>query len=284
MTPRARRIALPTGLTYHLLEWGAGEHTLVLVHGFLDSAWGWTEVAERLAGRFRVIAVDLRGHGDSDWLGAGGYYHFFDYVADLAAVIDRVGGDLVSVAGHSMGGTIVGYWAGTRPSRPARVVLLEGLGIPEPGGDLPTRTRGWIDTWTTTARTPKVMASIDDAAARLRRHDPRLTEARARALATHGTRAVDGGVTWKHDPLHLTQGPYPFRLDAAASYWRAVTAPVLYLDGGASSLRLAEDELARRLACFADVRRQTIADAGHMLMRHAPEAVADAIAAHCALA
>jgi len=283
VTPRSRRIALPTGLTYHLLEWGAGDHTLVLVHGFLDLAWGWAEVAARLAERFRVIAVDLRGHGDSDWIGAGGYYHFFDYVADLDAVIERVGGDQVSVAGHSMGGTIVSYWAGTRPSRPTRVALLEGLGIPEGGADLPARTRGWIDTWTTTARTPKVMASIDAAAARLRRHDPRLTEARARELATRGTRALGDGVAWKHDPLHLTQGPYPFRLDAATSYWRAVTAPVLYLDGGASTLRLPEEELARRLACFADVRRQTIPDAGHMLMRHAPAAVADALAAHCAI-
>jgi len=55
---------------------------------------------------------------------------------------------------------------------------------------------------------------------------------------------------------------------------------VLYLDGGASTLRLPEEELARRLACFADVRRHTVPDAGHMLMRHAPEAVADALAAH----
>ncbi|MBK9032886.1 MAG: alpha/beta hydrolase [Myxococcales bacterium] len=278
--PRRRRIALPTGLTYHLLEWGAGDHTLVLVHGFLDLAWGWAEVAARLAERYHVVAVDLRGHGDSDWIGAGGYYHFFDYVADLDQVVERVGRDTVSIAGHSMGGTIVAYWAGTRPSRPHRVALLEGLGPPEGGADLPARTRGWIDTWTTTERVPKVLASVDDAAARLRRHDPLLTAARALELAGHGTRAVDGGVSWKHDPLHLTQGPYPFRVDAAASYWRAVTAPVLYLDGAESRLRLPEPELARRLACFADARRVTVPGAGHMLMRHAPTAVADALAAH----
>ena len=124
------------------------------------------------------------------------------------------------------------------------------------------------------------MASLDDAAARLRRHDPLLTAARAAELAAHGTRPVAGGGAWKHDPLHLTQGPYPFRVDAAASFWRAVTAPVLYLDGAASRLRLPEPELARRLACFADARRITVPDAGHMLMRHAPAAVADAIAAH----
>lgn len=281
MTPRDRRLALPTGLVCHLLEWGAGDHTVVLVHGFLDLAWGWAGVAERLAERYRVIAVDLRGHGDSDWIGPGGYYHFFDYVADLDAVIARVADDAVSVVGHSMGGTVTAYWAGTRPSRPHRVALLEGLGPPDAdGADLPARARGWIDTWSTTARAPRVMASIADAAARLRRHDPRLGEAAATALAAHGTRAVDGGVAWKHDPLHLTQGPYPFRVDAAAQFWRAVTAPVLYLDGGASNLRLPEPELARRLACFPRARRATIADAGHMLMRHAPAAVAAALIEH----
>jgi hypothetical protein len=95
-----------------------------------------------------------------------------------------------------------------------------------------------------------VLASIDDAAARLCRHDPLLDRARARTLAERGTRAVDGGVAWKHDPLHLTQGPYPFRLDAAASYWRAATAPVLYLDGDRSLLRLPDAELERRLGLF----------------------------------
>ncbi len=280
MEPRSRRLALATGLNVHLLEWGSGDHTVVLVHGFLDLAWGWAEVAATLAERYHVIAIDQRGHGDSDWIGAGGYYHFFDYVADLDQVIERVGRDTVSVCGHSMGGTVVAYWAGTRPSRPHRVALLEGLGPPEAGADLAARTRGWIDTWTSTSRTPKVLPSIDDAAARLCRHDPLLDRARARTLAERGTRAVDGGVAWKHDPLHLTQGPYPFRLDAAASYWRAATAPVLYLDGDRSMLRLPDPELDRRLALFPQARRQTIAGAGHMLMRHAPEEVATAITTH----
>jgi pimeloyl-ACP methyl ester carboxylesterase len=282
VTPRSRRVALPTGLTYHLLEWGGGDHTVILIHGFLDLAWGWAEVAERLASRYHVVAVDLRGHGDSDWIGPGGYYHFFDYVADLDAVVARVGRDRVSIAGHSMGGAVVAYWAGVRPTRPHRVALLEGLGPPDASGaELPARTRGWIDAWGKVDRTPKVMADLDAAAARLRRHDALLTAARARALAEHGTREVAGGVVWKHDPLHATAGPYPFRVDAAAQFWRAVTAPVLYLDGDASTLRLPEPELVARLAHFAYVRRITVRGAGHMLMRHAPAEVADALADHC---
>ena len=285
IAPRSRRIALPTGLTYHLLEWGAEaahEHTVVLVHGFLDLAWGWADVAERLAARFHVVAPDLRGHGDSDWIGAGGYYHFFDYVADLDHVVARLGRASVSVVGHSMGGSVAGYWAGTRPSKIHRLALLEGLGPPESGPDLPGRTRGWIDTWTANApRAQRVMPGLASAAARLRKHDARLDADASLRLAEHGTRPTrGGGVVWKHDPLHLTQGPYPYRVESARTFWQQVTAPVLYLAGAQSMMRLPDAEIDRRLAGFPSARRAVIDDAGHMLQRNAPEAVAAALTDH----
>ena len=109
--PTSRMVPLGTGLRYHVLEWGVDDvslqHTVVLLHGFLDMAWGWMRtVRARLAGRFHVIAPDLRGHGDSDRVGAGGYYHFIDYLADLHELIDKLGRTKVSLVGHSMGGSI----------------------------------------------------------------------------------------------------------------------------------------------------------------------------------
>src|SRR5262249_1417104 len=90
--PHESFVPLRTGLRYHLLEWGAehaaSAHTVLLVHGFLDFAWGWNDVATRLAAAgLHVVAPDMRGHGDSERVGAGGYYHFMDYVADLAEVV-----------------------------------------------------------------------------------------------------------------------------------------------------------------------------------------------------
>ena len=67
---QSRKLALATGLTYHVLEWdGPGDLTFVLVHGFADHSYMWNDVAERLAPHGHVIAPDLRGHGDSDWIG-----------------------------------------------------------------------------------------------------------------------------------------------------------------------------------------------------------------------
>jgi len=275
---RSRRIGLATGLTYHALEW---EHdsttTFVLVHGFLDNAYGWHHVGDVLGQAAHVIAVDLRGHGDSDWIGPGGYYHFLDYVADLDEVIARLARERVIVVGHSMGGGVTSYWAGTRPTRPAAIALLEGLGPPDQTEvDLGVRSGMWIDAWRTARTTFKPMASIDVAAARLRKHDPLLGEELARELATAGTRMhVDGtGLVWKHDPLHLTMGPYPFRRDAAAQYWRRITCPVLVVDGARSTLNLPLAERASRRAELANVRYEVLPNSGHMMARHEPVALA----------
>ncbi len=229
-----------------------------------------------------MIAPDLRGHGDSQWIGAGGYYHFFDYVADLDEVIRQCARSRVVLVGHSMGGSVASYYAGTRPDKVAALVLLEGLGPPDQSGsDGPTRTAMWIDAWRTTQpkrSAIKAMPSIDEAVRRLRRHDGFLSEAQARELAEHGTRTVDGGVAWKLDPLHRSMGPYAYRLELAKRYWERVTCPVLCLDGAQSKLNLGEDERAARRATFANVRHRVIDDAGHALQRHQPAAVAAAIA------
>lgn len=282
-------VALATGLTYAVRRWGATVSPappIVLVHGFLDLAATWNVVAPRLASALpdrTIIAPDLRGHGDSDRVGVGGYYHFFDYVADLDALLDALALPVVDLVGHSMGGMVCGYYAGTRPERVRRLALLEGMGPPEPprdGDALPTRTRAWLDGWRRARTSPdKALASLDDAMARLRKHDPLLTDEAARAYAMVATRTMaDGTLAWKHDPLHLTLGPVPFRRDHAEPFWRAITAPVLLVDGARSTVRLTDDDAATRRACLRDVTRQVLADAGHMMMRHQPTALADALA------
>lgn len=277
MTATSRRLTLATGLDYHVLEWdGPGDRTFVLVHGFSDNAYGWTPVAERLAAHGHVIAPDLRGHGDSAWIGAGGYYHFMDYVADLDDLIARTARLQLVLVGHSMGGSACGYYAGTRPERLAALALIEGLGPPDMSAyDGPTRTAMWIDAWKKGRGAPKPMASLDDAVARLQKRDHLLDAARARDLAAHGTRAVEGGYAWKHDPLHMTFGPYAYRLETAIKYWQRVTCPVLIVDGDESRLNLPIAEREARRAHFAHHRHVTVPGAGHAVQRHQPAALAE---------
>ncbi|MCS6915352.1 MAG: alpha/beta hydrolase [Myxococcales bacterium] len=282
--PTSHRLLLSTGLRYHMLEWpGASPAapTVMLLHGFLDFAWTWEAVVEQgLAGPMRVLAPDLRGHGDSDPVGAGGYYHFLDYLADLHDLVDWAGqgsgGAPLCLVGHSMGGSIAAYYAGVFPQRVHRLVLLEGLGPPEDVQEVPDRVAVWIAAWRRArASSQKGYPDVEAAAARLRAHDPLLGEDLARRLAQRGTRpGPDGQIRFKHDPLHLTPGPLPFRTAMAETFWRRISCPVLIVDGEVSSFRHPPEEAARRRGFFANSKYAVLAGAGHMMQRHQPAALA----------
>ena len=115
----------------------------------------------------------MRGHGDSDWVGPGGYYHFLDYLADLHELVGQVGRARVSLVGHSMGGSVAAYYAGAFPERVHKLALLEGLGPPESKDAMPARVATWLGAWKKVReKSPKSYATVEEAAARIAEHDP----------------------------------------------------------------------------------------------------------------
>jgi pimeloyl-ACP methyl ester carboxylesterase len=277
--PSSRKLQLPTRLAYHVLEWGdvSAGHTVLLLHGFLDFAWTWEPtVAAGLGEGLHIVAPDLRGHGDSDWIGPGGYYHFPDYLADVHELIGLIAPHKLSIVGHSMGGSVAAYYAGSFPERVHRLALLEGLGPPEMVSTGPERVTRWIAAWKEAReRPPRSFASLDEAVERMRRFDPRLSLELARFLAEKGTApALAGRLRFKHDPLHATPGPYGYSTELAQQYWRNIRCPTLVVDAAESELRLAPEEEARRRSFIAHAEHVTLADAGHMMQRHQPAQLA----------
>ena len=251
-------------LRHHLLEWGDGDRVVLLLHGFLEHAHVWELIGPRLAAAgWHVYALDWRGHGDSAWVGAGGYYHFADYVADLDGIVRGLGGRAALVA-HSMGGNAAVLYAGTAPSRVTRLVSIEGLGPADCGVDeAPERYAHWIADLERTAVRPRATFTLAAALERLRERYPRMSQPALALLAEHGTRAEGTGRAWKFDPLHQTRSPQPFYVAQARAFWARVACPVLYVEGDESFLRLPDDALAARLSALRATRAVIRGSAHH---------------------
>lgn len=274
------------GLEHEVLDWGpAGpEPPIVIAHGFLDHAWSFAALAERLAraGR-RVFAFSWRGHGQTDWIGPGGYYHFPDYILDLAELLprllERASARRCDLVGHSMGGTASAMFAGTRPAVLRSLVLCEGLGPPAaPPEAYADRLAAFLASVARVrASAPRPMRDLDEAIARLRARHEDLDEASARLLAERGTRPVPGGLLWRFDPLHRTSAPVPFSREAFLALLRRIEVPVLVVSG---SRGFRTEDHAERVAAIRDVREVVLEGAGHMMHWSAPDALARAILDH----
>jgi len=271
------------GLLHHVIRWepagtgAAPAATILCAHGFLDVGFSFRQVAERLVAKgHRVIAFDWRGHGESEWVGAGGYYHFMDYVADLADLVRQLVPGPLHLVGHSMGGTAAALFAGSFPERVEKLILLEGLG-PEEGKPvpLPVRAAKWVDSVRMVReRAPRVMATLEEALGRMRIQNPSLSDELGLELAGHSTAPVDGGFRWSFDPIHQTRGPYPFRTENFIEFLRAIRAPTLLVDG--SEGYRAADQADRR-AALPHAKLLELPEVGHMMHWFAPDQVAAAI-------
>ncbi len=272
------------GLAHHVVTWDgrraarAGGATFVLCHGFLDLAWSWDRVARHLAGAgHRVVAFDWRGHGTSEWIGPGAYYHFPDYVRDLDALLPQIADEPPHLVGHSMGGTACSLFAATRPGAIRTLTLIEGIGPPEHPPELtPDRFGAWLRTIAEArARGPRRMAGLEDALARMRVQNPTLDDAFGLFLARKATRTTeDGALVWTFDPLHRTTSPVPFQLAAYLAFLERIECSVL-LVGGESGFRVpGEKERASKIRDHAWVELDSV---GHMIHWQAPERLAEAL-------
>ena len=227
------------GLKLHYVEWcNPGAPHLLLVHGQMDHCRNWDWVAQSLRHQFHIIAVDLRGHGDSEWAGANSY-SVIEHVYDLRQLINRLGLEALTIIGHSLGGAISLKYAGIYPEKMKRVVAIEGAG-PSPdvlkqqqtiGAD--QRFRDWAETLNRLAeKKERSYATQEEAVTRMQQANRHLSVERARHLAIHGSRrGEDGRYRWKFDPKLRAYHPFDMTAQDTRQLWRKIDCPVMLIRG-----------------------------------------------------
>ena len=255
---------------------------VVLLHGWLDQSGSFDPLAERLAARgLRAIALDLRGHGDSSWAGAGAYYHLVEYLGDLDGALAALGllapgAPPVRLVGHSLGATLALLYCAARPGRLLHATLLDGIPLQVSAAEVPHRMADWLDDLQK-PRTRKTVASREEAAERLRAKGAGLRLEASLHLARGGVSpdpAQGGALAWKWDPWLRGHSPLPVTEALLGPLYAQITTPLLLLRAGTTWLPEEADLRALLTEVKGPLTVQTVPGTSHHLHLEEPGEVA----------
>ena len=254
------RFVTVNGLRIHYLESGtADKQPLIMLHGIGRVAHTFDHIAGRFNKNYHVMAVDMRGHGDSDWDPQGAYL-VEDYVQDIEGLAQQLRLQNIVIWGNSTGGRVAQVFAGLHPELVA-AVIAEDVG--------PERPREIADGVTSRIKQEdeKGWASEDELFAELQSGNSRTSGEILRAYAHYGSkRRADGRIIWKRDPK-IGNGFVPTEL---WRFVREIKSPIIYILGGMSTIVPAETQEQLRKT-LPQVQIVTMPGLGHYPSEERPE-------------
>ena len=251
------------GARQHVLDWGGdGRTPLLLLHGFTGHAHAWDTLSIALQPHFRVLALDARGHGDSDPADVYNAVAAFD---DLAGVVDQLGLVPLVLVGLSMGGRSGMYFTSRRPDAVRKLVIVDIGPEISPRATAPSSGPPEPETW----------ESVEQAAQHLYRGNPYPGIHYYRWVVTESLRQrPDGALVWKWHPSVKERRTQP-----DVDWWallRTITPPTLVLRGAESHV-LERDVAERMVKELPRGKFVEIPRAVHTLHEDNPEAVLAAL-------
>ena len=246
----------------HYADWGGEDlPPMALLHGMRDSARSWDVFASSMSSEYRVLALDSRGHGDSDWAGSG-EYTFRDHVSDVGTLFDALKLDDAILVGHSAGGRYAWAYAVENPDRVRALVVVDI----DPDPQNPQTARDFADI----AEEPDSWDTLEELVERLRERQIYTGEVALRAQAEAVSKLTDEGkYVWKADIRIVTEYERP----DLWNYWRRIECPVLLVRGRQSRLLTHETAVRMRESLPASqVRLAELEGGGHWFYQDFPGA------------
>lgn len=256
-------------LSFHYLDWGnAKAQPMLLLHGGGQTAHSWDEFSRSMRHLYHVIALDQRGHGDSDW-SPRKTYSLPAQLRDITRFVTRLGLSKIILIGLSMGGRNSMAYAATHPGKLDRLVIVD-IG-PE------TMARGGNAIRAFTQE--DVLPSFDAFVQRAQKFNPRRPVEQLRERLQWNLRQLpDGQWTWKYD-LHgrSEDNPRNTRVDLWP-YVVRIKTPTLIVRGAESDM-LAPDAAERMQQVIAGSSLTVVPNAGHTVPGDNPPGFLAAVSA-----
>ena len=253
---------LVNGMNFHYLEWGnPANPTVLMLHGNSQQAHSWDFVSLALSENYHIIALDQRGHGDTDWA-PDGDYSVQAQVRDIQAFVTDTGLIGFVLIGHSMGGRNSFVWASEHSGD------LNGLVIVDTGPDTQRRGQDRIKNF---RELPDELDSFEQFAERVQEYTGRTKEQVMGALKYSIRERADGKWTWKYDKAMRD----PNRRDAGMTpeqLWeciKRIDCPTLVMRGDRSDL-FTEETMEQMKQAISDCETVTISGAGHLVQGDNP--------------
>ena len=270
--PRSTFVSV-NGVRLHYVDWGrpcgnAGNLTVFLLHGDMRTSRSWDAVARYLCGQFHVIALDSRGHGDSEWPELG--YSFGQRIDDLEAFADAVEMRDAVVVAHSTGGVVAAKLADRRPDIFKKLILLEPMIVVTEGFQRMVSKRA--------VRPRRTWGSREEMYEYLKQH-PMTGKWRDDVIkdvvSLESSELPDGRLDMKWAAASMDWKEREGDYHDLRHTLRTLGKPILFIvsDSRANGFQDVA-KIAEQTLCFD---MHTIPDSGHNMYMDQPEAVAEAV-------
>lgn len=276
--PTAFAHTLRSGITVAGLAYGeprAGRPSIVSLHGWLDNAASFDGLGPQLASRGEhLIAIDLPGHGRSEHLPPSASRNFVDWLPIVEDILEALRLERVRMVSHSMGSAISLLYAGVRPERVERLVMLEGLGpMTRPAERVVEQLRSGLDSRARAyGRDAKTFASLDEVVELMLSARMPMARASARAIGMRNTEEdAQGRLRFAYDPMLQTSSLLRFTEPQLLAILAEITCSALFVRAS-EGWPVDDDTVTRRLAPIKDVTVVEVEGTHHVHL-DAPERV-----------